>query len=296
MLGAQTTTCFTQFELTHHLKWEGQLKAIGILAACIVASITVATQANATSVIDFGGSIAVPPNKLAQIKTIGVISVIGDLLTLKEVGTTAFSNSESKLPIADWDIDGLVERDTANALANRVAVQLTTVANRNAFANAEGRLFHSIDDELGDLVKALPQPGPDAYLVIVPNDVADPIGGTNQHLINIGLYHRDFLGKSSSTEYAFFLAWLIDAKTGTMLARAGSCLPANDNPCAQIAAIPAADQNWADTADQLTDVQKQRLKVDFTNLVHGGMQGMLFELGLSIPNQPTTTPVPDVAH
>jgi hypothetical protein len=89
-----------------------------------------------------------------------------------------------------------------------------------------------------------------------------------------------FITHRTDFEYAAFYVWLFDAHTGALLARAEPCIMGADGHCDQLW-VRADDGVWADSADQLSDNQRQRLQRDFLRFAQEGMNTAIHGLGLS---------------
>lgn len=211
----------------------------------------------AAAVLFLQSAVAVPADKYANIHTVGVISRIGDVLTLKRVGLTIFSNSEEKLPIADWGIDKMVRDSVATEVASRFTVK---------DANADMAPYNETPEELiGDLSS---RHDVDAYIVIVKSRAQDIARGSNQYLEGLGLYRRDlFIGSPLDLMYAYYQVEVVDSKTrkiidyGTAQLTDGSFLshfPAESHN------DPA---NWSETPEAMSDAQKEAVRTQMQDLI-----------------------------
>src|SRR4051794_550499 len=64
----------------------------------------------------------VAPERLAGIRTLRVVSLIGDPVTLQSIGVMVFGNDERKLPAAGWGIDDDLSTRLAEMLRGRYEV------------------------------------------------------------------------------------------------------------------------------------------------------------------------------
>jgi hypothetical protein len=158
-----------------------------------------------------------PPERLAAIRTIGVVSALGDQLQLKTIGFTVFGNDVNTMPIDSWRIDERVVAQAAAVLAPRF--EATRAAYRpGAFtpdnvAIGEPKLFSGRRTVAEALRQELGARGLDAYLVVLPD--AAQFGLTNQQTSGLGivettgpfgLSRRDWL-------YARYTVGLYDGRT-----------------------------------------------------------------------------------
>jgi hypothetical protein len=81
-------------------------------------------------------SIDARSSKLQVIKTVGVISAVGDELTLTNAGLTGFENHYQSVSIEPWGIDDLIVSRAGALLSRRFQVQPVTY-KRAAFAALE---------------------------------------------------------------------------------------------------------------------------------------------------------------
>ena len=158
-------------------------------------------------------------SRYADIHTVGVISVIGQQATLKNVGVMVFGNTEDIFNIDDWGIDDLVIKKISASLASRFAVKAVSY-DKSTFAHPKHDFRALQDNSMEKLVKELPNTeGVDAWIVVSPASVQDPIIGTNQYLSGLGfISHRSILHAIVGA-YAFYEIDVIDAHTGKTMIR-----------------------------------------------------------------------------
>ena len=109
--------------------------------------------------------------KLREFKTVGIISAVGDTLTVTKAGLSGPGNGQRVYPIESWGIDDLIV-SRASALLSRRFQPRPVTYRRTAFAALERsnpvvvvNLLRK--DRIGDLVRTEASPqGLDAYVVI----------------------------------------------------------------------------------------------------------------------------------
>ena len=74
--------------------------------------------------------------RLQAVKTVGIISAIGDRISVVKTGLTGVANRDQSYPIGSWKIDDLVTQQTAAALSGHFQVQPVTY-DRAVFAGLE---------------------------------------------------------------------------------------------------------------------------------------------------------------
>jgi len=261
---------------------------IGCLAFAFV-FFSAAKSSEALTLINLPPPDSVAADKLAQIHSVGVINTLEPSLTLKEIGTTAFTNGVSTLSIDDWRLDDVIFQVVGEALSPRYSVEKIE-DELDKFRAAEGRAFYPVEEQIGALVLNLPRRSVDAYLLFKSFDsYRDPIGGTNQSMRGLGIYHHDFLGHETNAEYVFIVLYVIDARTGKILASGTPCFPQQSGQCVHRTTQLTDQTKWAETADTLTDGQKAALRKDFTSFLTDGLRSELANMGFSATNLPSTS-------
>ena len=160
------------------------------------------------------------PQQLARIHTIGIISVLGDTLTLKDVGLMVFGNSETPESVTAWGLDDHISKEVATWLWQRYTIKPVTY-DKSAFADIRPNIFDPLESELGKRVKALGPNGVDAYVIVYGTYAQDWIGGTNQFLKGIGIYHH----LNWNGIYAVYSVFVIDASSGETIASGDALVP-----------------------------------------------------------------------
>lgn len=153
--------------------------------------------------------------RLQSIKTVGIISAIGDQFSLVRAGLTVPDNSPRHFPIGSWGLDDLITRQATVAISGRFQVQPVTY-DRAAFATTRESGIAPVKLVRGDPFKTLvresvtPQ-GLDAYIVITK--ARANIGSGGQKLEGVGLATYGTLLESYSQIHALYEIRLIDGKT-----------------------------------------------------------------------------------
>src|SRR5665213_722006 len=212
-------------------------------------------------------AVAASADEYANIHSFGIISAIGQSISLVKIGSTVFGNDKSTLSTPDWGIDELVVHKVAELLAPRFTVQPVVVDTAPLESDNSGLLRDGPD--VKSFILGLPQGnGVDAYIVIRKSLVQDIWNGTNQYLWGLGIYrHHLIFGGNRDAVYAFYQVQIVDAKTGNIIdygiprTTDGSFLSA---PQPWDSSDPA---NWAETPDAMTDQQKQAIKAKLLALV-----------------------------
>jgi hypothetical protein len=153
--------------------------------------------------------------KLQAVKTVGIISAIGDQFTLAKGGLTGPDDGSRNFSIAAWGLDDLIVRQVTAALSGRFQVQPVTY-QRAAFTDIKESAIAPVNLVRGDPFKKLvesevsPQ-GLDAYIVITKAKAN--FGGGNRRLEGVGLITFKTLMDSYSQVYALYEIRVVDGKS-----------------------------------------------------------------------------------
>ena len=153
--------------------------------------------------------------RLQLVKTVGIVSAIGDQFTFFKAGLTGFDNSPRSVPIASWGLDDLIVQEISAALSGRFQVQPVTYA-RASFATIQESAITAVNLVRGDPFKKLvetevsPQ-GLDAYIVVTKAK-AD-FGGGNRKAEGIGAIDYSTVFESYRLIHALYEIRVVDGKT-----------------------------------------------------------------------------------
>ncbi|WGD48984.1 hypothetical protein QA641_25450 [Bradyrhizobium sp. CB1650] len=152
--------------------------------------------------------------RLQAIKTVGVISAIGDEISVTRAGLTPLSKSDQSASVGSWGLDDLVVQQATTLLNGRFRVQPVSYS-RGAFAAISESAVAPVNLIRGDPFKALvrtdvaPQ-GLDAYIVITR---AKSKLGTGRNVEGIGFAEYRTLLASYGVIHALYEVRVIDGKT-----------------------------------------------------------------------------------
>lgn len=149
------------------------------------------------------------------VKSVGIISAIGDTMTKKKVALMVFGNAQETESIEDWQIDEFVIAEFGAQLAGRYEIKPVNYAKSDFLAKKKG-IFADSDFDGEEAIKRVQRaPGsePDAYIVVTKAFSDDYIARTNQHLFGIGLYHRTGSGSPIQALFASYEINVIDGRT-----------------------------------------------------------------------------------
>ena len=154
--------------------------------------------------------------KLQAVKTVGIISAVGDEFTFEKGGLTGLNERSQSFPVASWGLDDMIVQQVTLALNGRFQVQPVTY-NRAAFAAVEkGPMEASINfirkDPFKKLVQSEVSPqGLDAYIVI--SKAKSKFGTGGRKLYGLGFITYGTVLESYHHIHALYEVRVINGKT-----------------------------------------------------------------------------------
>jgi hypothetical protein len=190
-------------------------------------------------------------------RCIGVVSTIGDGITLKTVGITVFGNAATKVPIESWRVDDLVGARAAAVLGKTFNIKRVYYP-KGAFAPIEEQhgLFYNSDEEFkGILSRVTATTKCDRYVAIYK--ISTAIGSSNQSLYGLGIFHDSGIF-SSYYLYAMFGIGLYDGRDFSVLTRQQALIGQRSFLAAIRGPNREVDQTWWPTGDAAPKHQAAR--------------------------------------
>ncbi|MCE9524009.1 MAG: hypothetical protein K8S25_16450 [Alphaproteobacteria bacterium] len=136
------------------------------------------------------GARAAIARDLPPIKTVGVIADVGNKISWKHIGFMVFSNEQSELEFADWQVDAALTAELEAALKGRYELGAVTFTQGTIKPDVEKFFWHLPTPKENVRDHARPADGQplDAYLVAWP--WRSEIYGTNQAVSGLGIVTR----------------------------------------------------------------------------------------------------------
>jgi hypothetical protein len=217
---------------------------------------------------------------LARIKTIGIVSAMGDQLELANVGSTVFGNKRGTADIADWKLDEEVAATVGRVLTGRYETVVIGGFDKSRFRPTGPGFFGAqIDEE--DETRALAQragaPAVDAYLLIYPLFNVNPISLNNQWLTGPGLYRES----RREAIYALGVATLIDARTFDAIGSKWLCLPTDDRETGSDLPYRRVEGLIPETYEAMTPEQRQKAEAIMKEVLRESVEHTLSRLKLA---------------
>src|ERR1700676_2797871 len=158
--------------------------------------------------------------KLQAVKTVGIISAVGDEMNFARIGLTGPNNANQSFTIGSWGLDDLIVQQATSALSGRFQVQRVNYQRAAFAATKDSGAFAAIKDSVnlmrGDPLKKLlktevsPQ-GLDAYIVITK--AKSNFGGGARKVEGIGFISYGTLLASYSEIHVLYEIRVFDGKT-----------------------------------------------------------------------------------
>ena len=177
-------------------------------------------------------------------KCVGVVSAIGDTLTVTKTGFTVFNNEDSKLPIDAWRIDDLVFSKISAVLGTHFNLKRVSVPKR-AFAVLEedhNPFYDSAEDVRAILSSMTTATKCDQYIVVMKTNIRFQNG---QRIDGLGIHSQG--GRYSA--WAEFTMNIYDGQSFSLLTKHPAVtgrknfLGRNMKPYRQV------DETWWPTVD-----------------------------------------------
>ncbi|HET7831695.1 MAG TPA: hypothetical protein VFK88_01900 [Gallionella sp.] len=151
------------------------------------------------------------------------ISIVGNTLDFRVVGTTVFGNDKKLIDVSEWNTDENIEDSANNYLrtaginSGRAAPGSKSHIGAMSFLNFTGNYSFAGGKE--GVQKAALGSNADYLLIVAraPNAFSDPFFHTNQYITGYGIYQRSYFGRQSGVNFVQLAILLVDGKTGEVI-------------------------------------------------------------------------------
>jgi hypothetical protein len=219
--------------------------------------------------------------KLQAVKTVGIVSAVGDQITFARGGLTGSNNRSESFPVASWGLDDLIVQQATEVLSGRFQVQPVTY-RRDAFAKLEkGSVVAPVNLIRGDPFKNLVQTdvspqGLDAYIVITK--AKSNLGGGSRKLEGIGFLTYGTALESYNQIHALYEIRVFDGKTFDVIEKMAAP-PLDDGGAVRISGPSRMiDDNFSSARDP---AQNEKLHALITDLVARSLASTLSDMHLA---------------
>jgi hypothetical protein len=230
-------------------------------------------------------SVGTETPKLREFKTVGVISAVGDTLTITKAGLIGRGNGTRVYSIESWGIDDLIVSRAGALLSRRFQVQ-PVIYKRAAFAALERRNPVIIAnllrrDKITDLVRTeAATQGFDAYVVITKG--TSIYGNGARSVEGVGIIHHSALLNSYNQIHALYVVRVIDAHKFSVL-DTWSAAPLDNTEIARLRG-PSRTVDDAFLPTGIGPAENEKLKAAVTDLIERSLPATLENLRLFDPS------------
>jgi hypothetical protein len=220
--------------------------------------------------------------KLQAVKTVGIISAVGDEITFATGGLTGLNNRSQSFPIGSWGLDDLIVQQATAALNGRFQVQPVTY-KRDAFATIEkDSIVTPVNVIRGDPFKKLVQTqvspqGLDAYIVITK--AKSNFGGGSRKVEGIGFLTYGTVLESYNQVHALYEIRVFDGKTFDVIEKM-TAPPLDDVGVVRLAG-PSRTIDESFTPSAGNPAQNEKLHAAITDLVARSLSTTLSDMHLA---------------
>ena len=229
-------------------------------------------------------------NRLPGIKTIGIVSAIGDKFTFTQSGLTGLDNAPRSVSIEAWEIDEQIVARATSVLGQHFQVQ-TLSYPRDPFSAPERTSAIPVvdllrenpfkrEDPFKESIRShvLPQ-GLDAYVVITKTTLK--YGPRGLPMSGIGLIQHKTLFDSSAIVHALYIIRVIDGHTFRTIDQK-SADPVDNSGIVKLAGPSRMFE--AGSLPPISDpLQNNSLKAAVTDLINRSLEPTLRDLRLTEP-------------
>jgi hypothetical protein len=219
--------------------------------------------------------------KLQAVKTIGIISAVGDQMTFAKAGLTGLDHHSQSFPIESWGLDDLIVKEATAALSGRFQVQ--PVSYKRAVFTAAAKdspltPVNALRDPFKKLVQTEVSPqGLDAYVVITKAKASFGAGG--RRVEGVGLVSYGALLESANQIHALYEIRVIDGKTFDVIEKRAAA-PLDNAQAARLAGPSrSADESFSPSAGD--PVQNEKLRKSITDLIERSLPTTLSDMHLA---------------
>ena len=221
---------------------------------------------------------------LAGIKSVAIISAIGDTVTLADAdGGGRFVNAidPQRIDSRNWGIDDAVTKQIAEAIRGRFVVKKVAY-DRDAFTRIPWSPIPNRQTPVDKQLRALTNPGVDAYFVVTKMQIADAVGhaGPNQSGLGLALESGGMFTSNTVTMYAIYTIRVIDAHTFKTLETEGAHLP-KTGLLPRVPIVEVDKDLWPGRMSSMTPAKEAAIKTKMVALVRESIGSTLHYMDLA---------------
>jgi len=226
------------------------------------------------------------PERAAGIKSVALVSGLGDEITLRYIGSAVVLGDEERRTAVDWPLNESVLAALSRSLSPRYEIrslQYDKFSFNDRTTLAERTVGSS--ERLTRYLRGLAPPGfVDAYVVVTETAWGgDPITHSGLPVAGLGLYaRRDVLGGLAVATYTAYDIHVVDGRSFEELASAPASIPASKGAWSSWAyAYSTVDPSWWHASfAEMPDDEKRALRESLIALIDTSVPFTLERLAL----------------
>jgi hypothetical protein len=214
----------------------------------------------------------VAPEKLARIKTVGVLSLAGDDIGLTNVGIVVFANEYHSANMESWGLRQYLADTIRAELGKHYQVQTLTYDKADfapgtvSWIASEESVFAAPKPKATEVIRTRVTPaGLDAYIVVLPS--ARPVGSTNQSAAGFGLVRTGAPFIPRVAAHAYYSILVIDGHDYTLIGAGRSIISETGIPGEDYPLLMVGTGQWADSVETMSEQQKAKLRQELQSLI-----------------------------
>jgi hypothetical protein len=222
-------------------------------------------------------------DELANVKSVAIVSALGDCLYLRDVkpmGSLFNAVHPECVPIESWGIDDAIAKQIADTVSNRFTVKPVSY-DRAAFYRLPWSPMAGAQVPVEKPLRALGDTGVDAYIVVTRMALPNALGSDNNTYVDgLGIGHDSSIFSQTTKMYAVYTIRIIDARSFDTLETEGAHLP-KTGFLPRVPIVDVDDSLWSVSAGDMTDAQKAAAREKLTALVHESIGSTLHYMDLA---------------
>jgi hypothetical protein len=229
-------------------------------------------------------------NRLEGIKTIGIVSAIGDKFTFTPSGLTGFDNAQHSVSIEAWGIDEQIVARATSVLGQRFQVQTLSYPREPFAAPERTSVIPAVDllrenpfkreDPFKEKIRSHVSPqGLDAYVVITKATLK--FGTRGVPVSGIGLIKHTTLLDSSAIVHALYVIRVVDGHTFRTI-DTKSAAPVDNSGIVKLTG-PSRPFDAAGLPPISDPLENESLKAAVADLINRSLEPTLRDLRLTAP-------------
>ncbi len=213
---------------------------------------------------------------LPPIKTVGIVSDVGDKMHFQHIGFMVFSNAHAAIDVPDWKTDAYIAGLIEGALKERYTLSAVDFPRGGIAPDLEPSLFSNPSPEDTMRANAKPANGQpiDAYVVVWPRRAQ--VYPTNQQVEGIGILTQ---GERARLFSALGVT-LIDGRTFKEIDDCWARVRPRSFGDPDGTYMNEANDLYAENYDAMTAEQKQKLEQGLKAMINDGIAYCLRDLKL----------------